>query len=228
MSASEVTIFNWALAAVGTRSRVQATSEASDEAANCVLWYESVRDQILRSAPWDCARKYRRLSVNAERTGEAAWVNTDPAPGWRFAYFLPADFLWPRFLTTYSRFELGINEADQRVLYSNDEGAILCYTKRQTQVSLWDADLQAAVGFALGAHIAMKLTGSQDKVRLVTAQAIDKILAARQAAANAPNFSFDSVPEWIAGRGYGGVAPASPFIYPSAEFTYAGFSSAVN
>lgn len=227
MSVSVVDIYNWALAAVGTRARVQATTETSVEAEACTIFYENVRDQILRSAPWDCARTYKRLAQSASRSEDTDWVEADPAPGWLYSYALPSDFLWPRFISTYARFELGVNSLNQKVLYTNDATPILCYTKRQTRVDLWDADLQAAVGFALGAHICMKLTSSESKTKLVTGQAIDKILAARQAAANAPNFSFETVPEWLSARGYGGVAPTNPYIYPSAEFSYAGFSSAL-
>jgi len=227
MAADVVTIFNWAIAALGSRSRVQSPTESSTEAEACLLFYENVRDQILRSAPWDCARAYKRLAQSAANDGLDAWVSTDPAPGWTYAYALPADFLWPRFMSTYSKFELGVNSMNQKVIYSNDAAPILCYTKRQELVGLWDPDLQAAVGFALAAHVCLKLTGSTDKVRLVTQQAIDKVLSARQSAANAPNFSLDTVPEWIAARGYGGTAPVSPYIYPSADFTYAGFSSAL-
>lgn len=227
MTAGPVDVYNWALAAVGSRARLQSISEASREASICTLFYENVRDQILRSAPWDSARTYKRLAQISMRAEDASWVSTDPAPGWNYAYALPSDFIWPRSISTFARFEMGITATDQRVIYTNDAAPILCYTKRQTRVDLWDSDLQAAVGFALGAHICMSLTGSQDKVRLITAQAIDKIIAARQNAANSPDFQLDSTPEWIAARGYAGTAPVSPYIYPSAEFTYAGFSSAL-
>lgn len=228
MTASVVDIYNWALAALGSASRVQSPTEASNEAEACTLFYENVRDQILRSAPWDCARAYKRLAQNAERVDDEAWVATDPAPGWRYAFSLPSDFIWPRFLSTYARFEIGVTSLDQRVIYTNDSAPILCYTRRLTRVDLMDADLQAALGFALGAHICMKLTGSHEKVQIVTAQAIDKILSARQTAANAPNFPLiESTPEWLTARGYGGAAPAIPYIYPPAEFTYAGYSSAL-
>lgn len=222
-----VDIYNWALAAVGNSSRVQAPDEASNEAEVCSLYYENVRDQVLRSAPWNCARRFRRLGQVATQDNEDAWVETDPAPGWLYAYSLPSDHLWPRYISNYSRFELGLSSTDQRVLYSNDATPILCYTKRLTQVDLWDADLQAAIGYALGAHIAMKLTGSESRVRVVAGQAVDKILAARQASANAGNFHLESTPEWLTARGYGGVAPTSPFVYPSADFTVAGFSGAL-
>lgn len=226
MSASVVSIFNWALGAIGNSSRIQSPEEESSEARECGLYYENVRDQILRSAPWDCAKAFKRLAQVAENDGNDPWEPIDPAPGWRFAYALPANFLWPRFISTFARFELGLTDKDQRVIYTNDPEPILCYTKRQERVDVWDADLQAAVAYALAAHICMKLTGSNDKVRLVTAQAIDKILAARSAAANAPNMDFETIPEWIAARGFGGTAPVSRYIFPSAEFSYAGFSSA--
>lgn len=227
MTAGPVDVYNWALAAIGSRSRLQATTEASREASICTLFYENVRDQILRSAPWDSAKAYKRLAQSAVRADNAEWASTDPAPGWTYAYAVPSDFIWPRSISTYARFEMGINSLNQRVIYTNDAAPILCYTRRQVRVDLWDSDLQAAVGFALGAHICMSLTGSQDKVRLITAQAIDKIIAARQNMANSQDFQPQSTPEWIAARGYAGTAPVSPYIFPSAEFTYAGFSSAL-
>lgn len=226
MAADVVTIFNWAIGALGNRSRIQSPTEDSVEAEACLLYYENVRDQVLRSAPWDCARTYKRLAQQSFNDGADAWTTADPAPGWNRAFALPADFLWPRFLASYGRFELGVTSGNQRVLYTNDVTPILCYTKRQELVGLWDADLQAAVAYALAAHICLKVTGSTDKVRTVTAQAVDKILSARSSAANAPNMQFESVPEGLAARGYGGIAPTAQYIYPSAEFTYGGFSSA--
>jgi hypothetical protein len=130
-------------------------------------------------------------------------------------------------MSGFGRFEIGVDSLDQRVLYSNEATPILCYTKRQARVDMWDSDLQAAVGFALAAHICMKLTGSNSKVQLVTQQAIDKILAARQNSANAPSFQLESVPEWLVARGYGGTVPAIQFVYPSSEYSFGGLSSAL-
>ena len=227
MTATVVDIYNWALAALGNRSRIQSPEEDSREALRCGLFYENVRDQILRSAPWNAAKAYKRLALSAERDDDAAWVATDPAPGWRYSYSTPPDFLWPRSISTFARFEQGLSSTNTRVIFTNDEAPILVYTKRQERVDLWEADLQAAVAFALAAHICQAITGSNDKVRLVTAQAIDKILAARQNDANASDFQLDWTPEHIAARGAALAAPVRPFIYPPAEFSYAGFSSAL-
>src|SRR5690606_12762983 len=103
------------------------------------------------------------LALSTER-GDAPWAANDPAPGWRYAYALPSDFLAPRYLSDYAQFDLGVNALDQRVLYTNSHQPILRYTKRQTQPGLWDVDLRSAIVFALAAHIAPKLTGSSDKV----------------------------------------------------------------
>lgn len=227
MATDVVSVYNMALAAVGTRARVQSISEVSPEAEQCSLWYEEVRDLVLRTAPWNSASAYRRLALSSERNSDAPWVPNDPAPGWRFAYAIPSDLLAPRYLTGYAQFELGVNSLDQKVLYTNADQALLRYTKRQTRPDIWDVDLRSAIAFALAAHIAAKLTGSTDKVRLVTAQAIDKIMQARQASANEVQFQNDSVPEWIAARGYGGTAPVTPFIYPFAEFSYGGLSTSL-
>lgn len=228
MTTSIVDIYNWALAALGSRSRVQSPTEASIEAEKCALFYENVRDQIFRSAPWDCAKAHRRLAVSAERDSNQAWTENAPPPGYRFAYALPSDYLWPRYLTTLAKFELGVNEANQRVLYTNQEQAVLCYTKRQTRVDMWEPDLAAAIGFALAAHICSSITGSDAKVRLVTSQAIDKIVTARQNAANAPQFVLETTPEWITARGSAYGLSNSIFVHPSAEFSYGGLSLAAN
>lgn len=229
MTTSEATVYNWALAALGSKARIQLPTESSPEAEVCKLWFESVRDQVLQTAPWDSAKAYKRLALSVEReTEEGEWMQTDPAPGWRFAYSVPNDMLSPRFLSTYAQFELGVNASNQKVIYTNEAQAVLCYTKRQTNIDMWEPALQHAIGFALAAHIAMKLTGSQDKVRLVTAQAIDKIMTARQAAANAPQFIQDSTPEWIAGRGYAGASSSPRYIHPYAEFTVTGVAVGLN
>lgn len=228
MATSVVDIYNWALATVGTKARVQSPTEASPEAEQCTLWYETVRNQVLAAAPWASAKSYKRLALSVERDDDEAWVATDPAPGWRYAYAYPSDLLRPRFLTTYLQFEVGVNSLNQRVLYTNQEDAILCYTKRQTRVDLWDDELQAAVATALAAHIAMKLTGNIDRVRLATAQAVDKIIAARAATANSPQMQLEAVPEWIAARGSSLMAPSRPYIYPNAEFYVSGFGVGVD
>src|SRR5690606_15656005 len=111
---------------------------------------------------------------------------------------------------------------DERVLYTNAINPILIYTKKQPRTDVWDPDLAAAIAFALAAHICASLTGSNDKVRLVTAQALDKIVTARQNSANAPQVATETVPEWIAARGYGQTSPASIFIYPAADFAFGG------
>ena len=55
---AEVDICNEALSVMGSRSTIASLTENSAEAIQCNLRYETVRDQLLRLAPWAFAKKY--------------------------------------------------------------------------------------------------------------------------------------------------------------------------
>lgn len=222
MIQDQVGIYNIALAAVGVQSRVQTPTETSSEAEQCSLWYDSVRDMVLRSAPWAPARSVARLALLTERDFTRDWQIGDPDPNWRYMYALPSDCLRPRFLQSYAKFELGVSADNKRMLLTDAPSALLIYTKQQTRVDLWDVDLQHAIGFALGAHIALKLTGKPTRVQLAAQQALEKVLAARVAGANEAQFRLDTTPEWLVARGYGEVEPAPRYIYPNGDFVVNG------
>lgn len=208
-----VDLYNRALNAVGTRSRVSSPTESSREAETCALWYEGVRDQILRAARWPATRATSRLALLAERDDTLAWETGDPEPGFLYAYALPSDFLYPRHLTTFNRFVMGSN-GSQRVLYTQDEDALLIYTKREENISLWDPEMQMAVVYALAAHISMPLHGKAGRAKFAMEQANELILQARLSAANEDVNQYDSVPDWISMRGYSGSAPSQRYLYP--------------
>lgn len=114
MTAS-VDIANRALSAIGTRSQITSMSENSNEARKCNLLYDSLRDELLRLAPWNCATNYMNLSVvcaapgTPENPGAGAnvWEKGIPPPPWAYEYMYPADCirpLWvvPQFATGFS------------------------------------------------------------------------------------------------------------------------------
>lgn len=225
MTMDEAAIYNMALSACGSRATVALTSEDTPEAKVCNLWYEIVRDQVFKTAPWPSLRGIARLALNTERDQDAQWVVTDPAPGWNFSYNAPSDMIRPRFQATYNKFDLGLSSANIPLIFSNDYQSLLTYTRRVTLVNLWDVDLQMAVVFALGAHIVRKVSGSRTDKQFLIAQAQDKIDLARVNAANEVDFVLESTPEWLAARGYADTAPVSRYIYPSADFTVSGFGN---
>lgn len=205
--ASETAIYNLALNAIGARDNVTSPAEQSREAEVCNLWYSPVRDQILAAAFWPEATKFDYLALQRERP-DAAWAAGDPAVGFTYSYARPTDLLRPQYLSTYEQFRItadGIN--------ANTSQALLTYTYRNELVASWSAGLQMAVVRGLAAYICMPLTGKTQRTNLMLQEANNAILAAREASANWNVEVNESVPDWIAARGFG-VQNQARYVYP--------------
>lgn len=213
MAATKLDVFNMACHIIGTRDDVAAVNEASREAEVCRLWYDKVVDQVLRAAYWSAAKSYSRLALAAERDDTLAWTAVDPEPGFRYAYAAPNDLLAARYDSTYARFTVG-NYANAPAIFSNTEDMILFYTMRQDNVALWDAQLLMAMGYALSAHICKPLTGKRSLSQDCAQQANNFIIEARVSNANLENNQIDTIPDWIAARGYAGNITETRFYYP--------------
>lgn len=201
---SEVGIYNLALNAIGERSNVSSPTETSRRAEVCNLWYDSVKDQILGGAPWPEATTVAYLAQYAEQDDDT-WTAGEPAPGYNFSYALPSDCLRPRYLTNFDYF-LVAEYSNTRLLNCNTEDAILNYTKRLDNVALWSSDLIMAVAYGLAAHICMPLSGKPSRARTLAERANELVISARVAAANTNNQIYETVPDWIRGRGYAQTA----------------------
>lgn len=222
MITDEVSIYNLALNAVGTRSNVALPTEKSREAEVCRLWFGPVRDRVLRAAPWGCTRAWSRLALLKERDSDESWVSTDPEPGYLFAYGVPSDMLAPRFLAGYQRFSLSSYPGNKLAIMTNVEDALLTYTKRQEVIGLWDTALQMAVVYALAAHIAMPLTGKSQRAKNAMEQANEFIFTAREENANNDMSRVNSTPSWIVARGFSGVSEDTRYFYPFGDLFSAG------
>lgn len=96
--ASEVTICNRALQAMGTRTQIASLTEASVEARNCNLIYADTRDEVLSMAHWNFAKKTDYLSLLKQAPGtpggvatSSQWSTAYPAPPWLYEYAVPVD-----------------------------------------------------------------------------------------------------------------------------------------
>lgn len=215
MITDEVSIYNLALNAVGTRSTVALPTEKSREAEVCRLWFGPVRDRVLRAAPWASTRAWARLALLKERDDAARWVSSDPEPGFQYAYGVPSDMLAPRYLAGWQRFTLSSYPGNKLALMTSVPDALLTYTKKQEVVGLWDVGLQMAVVYALAAHIAMPLTGKPARARNAMEQANDFILSAREENANNDMASVDTIPSWLQVRGHTDNLNATRYFYPN-------------
>lgn len=94
-------IWNRALAAIGTRSTVAGLNEDSNEARNCAILYDGVRDQLLQAARWNFARGMLRLTLLKAAPGTpenpvtsatpTQWNATMPQIPWLYSYAYPAE-----------------------------------------------------------------------------------------------------------------------------------------
>ena len=111
-------IANRSLQAVGSRTNItlsELNANSTNEAIQINLAYATVRDELLRKAPWNCGKNYANLTfiTSAPGTPENAnsslltWQKGIPAPPWAYEYQYPADCLracWivPQFATGFS------------------------------------------------------------------------------------------------------------------------------
>lgn len=212
MAQDQVSIYNLALSAVGTRARISATDEQTREAQICNTWYPLVRDTALRAANWASCKSTARLALNAEASSDSEWTEGDPEPPWSYRYGLPSDFLYPRWLDTYANFAL-CSYNNTTMLLTNVETPVLIYTAKNTNPATWDPDLYRAVVFALAASIALPLHGKADRANVMMQDANDLILRARINTANEENVERDSIPDWLLARGVSVTSYASRYIY---------------
>ncbi len=212
MSQDLVSLFNLALSAVGTRARVSSPGEETREAQICRTWYPVVRDTALRAANWASCRSVARLALQREASSDADWADGDPEPPWTYRYGLPADYLYPRWLSDYSAFALCVYN-DVTMLQTNSVEPVLIYTKRQENPAVWDPDLYRAVSLGLAASIALPLHGKADRANVMMQDANSLIIAARVNTANENTQELDSLPDWLLARGASLNTSYSKYIY---------------
>lgn len=245
---AEVDIANRALSAIGTRSQIADMSEDSNEARQCKLLLEPLRDELLRMAPWNCAMNFNNLSLICSApgtpenptTGMNVWGKGIPAPPWSYEYAYPSDclrpiYVVPQFTTGFTsgvpittavtggapafwngppvRFKVAIDQispitgkpavggADQRVILTNQEQAILAYIKRVADPNVWDDQFQQALVAALAGRLTIALTGDKGLAQLSLSQANQYITLARQTDGNEGLTVNDVTPDWIRTRG---------------------------
>lgn len=215
-----VTIYNRALALAGARRQLSTPDQQGSEGDQCRLWYPIVRDTVQRSANWPSCKRYSRLAVLGERANfNTDWAETNPSPGYRYAYAAPADMLAPRYLHTYQRFELEVWEpTNVMAVMTNVEDAILHYTTRQDNIQLWDTDLQNAIIYTLAATIAMPLVGKVAATERLRERAVELVINAQTNIANSADDVEEALPGFVTARGYTDRPHTSLYFYPSVDF----------
>jgi hypothetical protein len=128
------------------------------------------------------------------------------------------------------RFKVGIDQinlntglpatlgADQKVIWTNQEQAILCYIKRVIDPDVWDSQFEQAMVSALAARLVFALTGDKGLANLKITEANGFVQIARAGDGNEGLTVNNVTPDWIRIRGIDG-----PFDYgwtPNTNFDW--------
>lgn len=219
MAATSIDICNQALAEIGARATITSLANTDPTSVQCNLQYDSVRRQLIRTAPWGFCRK----TITATSLGTLA-LGTSPFP-WNNKYAYPLDCLklryqlppppppasgsppisfapwcgpsraWP-FLVSYDDTGTPIT-----VILSNVDSALFVYNADVTNVALFDELFKDALVMSLCRKLVMPLTGNVGMKNSYEASAERAITAARVVDGNETISRTDFVPDWIRTRG---------------------------
>lgn len=214
-------LFNQALTAVGSAPIVTDPEASGKATAIPQLWYPVARHAVMTAVHWSSLRSTKRLPTAIIRDRDVDWTNTDPLPGYSFAYQLPSDMLQPQYLADYSRFEIS-RVGSTRVLSTNTEDAILHYTTDEVVPALWEPDLYRCVIWALAACINMAKNGKMAVTQKLENQTLEILSQAAVNVANEQDVYYDSPPTFYAGTGFSFPGQLTRFYYPTSTFRVGG------
>ncbi len=206
MAVSQVGICNLALSYLGLSS-IASMTEASAEAIQCNMHFDNARDFVLRDYTWNFATKRVTLAESGTITPPAEWA---------YAYSVPSDCLWARQIVVGSpmpaaEFALEV-VGTGRVLYTNESPAILQYTARISETTLFDPMFIEALAWKMAAQICMPMTRDKSLMQMAMNMYVNNLAQAQRADANEGQPETPSNADWIEVRGIDGSIPAARIV----------------
>lgn len=147
--ATATSICSNAVQMLGTKSINDLYTDPTDRASLAANLYESVRDALLRSHPWNCAIKRVSLAPDV----------ATPAFDWNFQFPLPGD--WVRQLSVGEQGHPVDYAIEGRMLLSDENPCLSRYIFKNTVESTWDTMLIEAMILAVMTACAYPITLSQ-------------------------------------------------------------------
>lgn len=230
---ADIDICNRALAEIGARSEITSLADATPQAQACNLFYNALRKQLLRAAPWGFARRTLLLTELGRSTDDP---NIVPYP-WYVMYTHPSDCLKMRYIlpppipptvdgaitppavgtvlpgpwcgpSRAWRYLISVDTStspDRKVILSNVLDAYGVYTMDVTETSLFDPLYENALSMALASKLVMALTGNVGLKNSFWQLANEAVIAARVADGNESIPTTEHMVDWIVGRGVWGA-----------------------
>lgn len=155
MATTVVSICNLSLARVGHDRAIQALApDENSKAANlCAMFYEPMRDKVLRDFAWPFAKKYAALNL----------VEENPNTDWLYAYRWPSDCLRALRIVNAAGRTAGLtapipytigHDAAGKLIYTDEPNAVLLHTARYTDPTWFDADFVSALAWRIAQELA--------------------------------------------------------------------------
>lgn len=185
-----IQICNMALGKLGA-DPISALTEDNKKARYCNLFFDDLRDELLRMHPWSFA---------AVRTALAS-PDVDPPGKWSYAYQLPVNCLSALFLETATGMKSAEFIIEGRILYTGEKNAVLVYTARVEDPVQFDQLFTRALASRLAAELAIPITDSNTKMQAMWTLFEKDLAAARDADAAEARVSFIQEDSWITARG---------------------------
>ena len=162
--ASVVQICNSALNQLGASS-ITALTEDSKNARICNERYETIRDAVYRSHPWNCL--FKRVQL-AQDTDTPAW-------GFTYQYTLPSDCLRVLQIKDYN----SDYKIEGRKLLIDESDVYLIYLAIETDVNQLDILLRETISAGLAQDIAYAITSNLQVTKLMAEKYQAKLSEAR-------------------------------------------------
>lgn len=155
---SVVDICNEAMDLLGAAT-ITSLEENSKEARLCNRRFDTVRDAVIRSHPWNCAITRTSLAQDSDT----------PAFGFAYQFSLPTDPFCLRVLSFFtSNVDAEISPYDSQVMFkiegrkilSDEATCRIVYLARVTDTEQFDSLLSNAIAYRLASETAYAITGS--------------------------------------------------------------------
>lgn len=170
MASSVVEICNRALDAIGVQP-ITAFDEATKQGGLCRRYYPQVRDDVIRSHPWNCA--LARASLPALVDG--------PTWGYAFAYQLPSDCLRVLAVNAADPFEHPWKVEGRSIVTDREAPVGILYLRRIDDSGFFDPMLVSAIAARLAMELAQPLTSDAGLRKQMEMEFQSRLRAARSA-----------------------------------------------
>lgn len=154
---SEVAICNSALIKLGAE-RINSLGDNTKNARLCNELYATLRDEMVRSHPWNFAIKRASLAPDA----------TTPDFEFDNRFQVPGDFL--RLLALYPEGDMIPYRLEGQFILANDTELLIKYIAQITDTSQFPSSFSESLSYKIAANLAYSITQSTTVVQLMEAK----------------------------------------------------------